>query len=160
MIALALAGEPTLLIADEPTTALDVTVQRGILDLLDEFRRDSGMAVMLVTHDLAVVRSRADRIAVMYAGSVVESGSVAEVFQRPAHPYTRALLGARPLVAERGIRLSAIAGSPPALDAHPPGCPFAPRCTFAELACSEQLPAVENVGEGHLARCRRWQELP
>jgi oligopeptide/dipeptide ABC transporter ATP-binding protein len=160
MIALALAGNPPLLVADEPTTALDVTVQRGILDLLDAFRQESGMAVLLVTHDLAVVRSRADRIAVMYAGSVVERGPVTDVFAKPAHPYTRALLGARPLVAERGSRLTAIAGAPPALDQHPPGCPFAPRCSFAEAACEEAFPLTEQVDGDHLVRCRRWQELP
>ena len=159
MIALALAGGAPLLVADEPTTALDVTVQREILDLLDSLRRDLGMALVLVTHDLAVIGDRADRVAVMYAGSVVEQGPVAEVLGAPVHPYTKALLAARPFGAEPGSRLASIAGLPPALGAHPAGCAFAPRCAHAQTACEEAAPAVVQVSAQHSTRCIRWREL-
>jgi oligopeptide/dipeptide ABC transporter ATP-binding protein len=159
MIALALAGDPHLLVADEPTTALDVTVQRGILELLESLRRESSMTVLLVTHDLAVIRDRADRVAVMYSGSVVERGWVSEIFERPVHPYTKALLGARPAIAAPGTRLTSIPGAPPPLDDQPPGCAFAPRCSFAEPPCNEGLPDAVDVGGGHVTRCRRWKAI-
>lgn len=146
-IAIALAKNPELLIADEPTTALDVTTQLGILRLLDELRRERRLAVLFVTHDLAVARLVCQDVVVMYAGLVVETGPIAEVMARPRHPYTRALLDADSGHAEPLSRLRAIPGQPPTLTALPPGCPFAPRCPLAEEACSAAIPGVERHGE-------------
>jgi oligopeptide/dipeptide ABC transporter ATP-binding protein len=154
MIALALAGRPSLLIADEPTTALDVTVQRRILRLITELRGETGMAVIFVSHDLGVVREVSDEVAIMYAGRTVESGPVAEVFERPAHPYTQALLAAQPGDADRAAPLAAIAGTQPALGERVPGCPFRPRCPHALDACAGPVPTVA-VGAGHAAACLR-----
>ncbi len=151
-IAIALAKNPELLIADEPTTALDVTTQLGILRLLDELRRERRLAVLFVTHDLAVARLVCQDVAVMYAGLVVETGPIGEVMARPRHPYTRALLDADSGHAEPLSRLRAIPGQPPTLTALPPGCPFAPRCPLAEEACSAAIPAVERHG-GVQVRC-------
>jgi oligopeptide/dipeptide ABC transporter ATP-binding protein len=145
-IAIALAKNPTLLIADEPTTALDVTTQLGILRLLDELRRERDLAVLFVTHDLAVARLVCQNVGVMYGGIVVEAGPIAEVMARPLHPYTRALLDADSGHAEPLSRLRAIPGQPPTLTALPSGCPFAPRCPIAEEACSAALPAVDTYG--------------
>ena len=145
-IAIALAKNPTLLIADEPTTALDVTTQLGILRLLDELRRERDLALLFVTHDLAVARLVCQNVAVMYGGIVVEAGPIAEVMARPLHPYTRALLDADSGHAEPHSRLRAIPGQPPPLTALPPGCPFAPRCPIAEEACSAAVPAVDTYG--------------
>jgi len=145
-IAIALAKNPELLIADEPTTALDVTTQLGILRLLDELRRERRLAVLFVTHDLAVARLVCQDVAVMYAGLVVETGPIAEVMAEPLHPYTRALLDADSGNAEPLSRLRAIPGQPPALTALPAGCPFAPRCPLAEEACSAAIPPVERHG--------------
>jgi oligopeptide/dipeptide ABC transporter ATP-binding protein len=152
MIALALACEPKLLIADEPTTALDVTIQAQILELLEELRDRLSMGVLLVTHDLGVIAGRADRVLVMYAGRIVESGSTKELFARPRHPYTEALLGAIPrLDQERDEELRSIPGLPPDL-AHPPaGCRFAPRCEFATDHCRTEDPAL--TGEPHAYAC-------
>uniref|UniRef100_UPI0018DFD0E1 ABC transporter ATP-binding protein n=1 Tax=Neoroseomonas rubea TaxID=2748666 RepID=UPI0018DFD0E1 len=130
MIAMALACRPRLLIADEPTTALDVTVQAQILSLLDDLKRETGTAVVLVTHDLGVVADHADEVAVMYAGRVAEQARAAAIFARPEHPYTAGLLGAAPGEGERGERLASIEGTVPDLRAPPPGCRFAPRCPF------------------------------
>ncbi len=152
MIAAAIACGPRLLLADEPTTALDVTVQAQILDLLRSIARDSGMAVILITHDLGVVAGLADRVAVMYAGRIVEAADTRTLFANPAHPYTRGLLGAVPQL-DRGWDedLPTIAGSvETALAAK--GCRFAPRCNFAYAACAER-PPLEAVGEGHVAAC-------
>jgi oligopeptide/dipeptide ABC transporter ATP-binding protein len=145
-IAIALAKNPKLLIADEPTTALDVTTQLGILRLLDELRRERDLAVLFVTHDLAVARLVCQNVAVMYGGLVVETGPISQIMTRPLHPYTRALLDADSGHAEPLTRLRAIPGQPPALTALPPGCPFAPRCPIAEPACSAAIPAVETFG--------------
>ncbi|MCU1503344.1 MAG: oppD1 [Ilumatobacteraceae bacterium] len=146
-IAIALAKEPRLLIADEPTTALDVTTQVAILRLLDELRRERNLALLFVTHDLAVARLVCQDLVVMYAGLVVESGPIATVMAQPRHPYTRALLDADAGHAEPHTRLRAIPGQPPALTALPAGCPFAPRCPVAEDRCNDAIPAVERFGD-------------
>ena len=152
MIAMALAGRPKLLIADEPTTALDVTIQAQILDLVRKLQQDSGMAVLLITHDLGVIAEMSDRVAVMYAGRVVETGSALDIFDRPAHPYTRGLLASRPRIAAGEAWLSTIEGTVPALGQMPAGCSFAPRCALAQAACGV-VPALRQVGEGHWAAC-------
>lgn len=159
MIALALAGRPSLLIADEPTTALDVTVQRRILRLLDAIRCDSGMSLIFVSHDLGVVRSISDHIAIMYAGATVETGPVGEVFGRPSHPYTRALIAAQPASAVRDLPLAAIPGAHPSIGSRPSGCPFAPRCAMAVDRCARQAPAAVRIGTTHEATCWRAGEV-
>jgi oligopeptide/dipeptide ABC transporter ATP-binding protein len=146
-IAIALAKEPKLLIADEPTTALDVTTQVSILRLLDELRRERDLALLFVTHDLAVARLVCQNLAVMYAGIVVEAGPIGAVMSNPRHPYTRALLDADSGHAEPLSRLRAIPGQPPPLSDLPPGCPFAPRCPLAEARCTEEVPPVRMYGE-------------
>ncbi|MEO7938920.1 MAG: ABC transporter ATP-binding protein [Burkholderiaceae bacterium] len=152
MIAMALAGRPKLLIADEPTTALDVTIQAQILDLVRKLQQDNGMAVLLITHDLGVIAEMSDRVAVMYAGRVVETGTALDIFDRPAHPYTRGLLASRPRIAAGGEWLSTIDGTVPAVGQMPQGCSFAPRCALAQPACSV-VPPLRPVGEGHAAAC-------
>ncbi len=155
-IAMALACEPDLLIADEPTTALDVTIQRQILELIDELVRERSMALLLISHDLGVIAQQATRMLVMYGGSVVESGSTAGVFARMAHPYTRGLFGARPrLGAAPGQRLETIEGSVPELADLPAGCAFSERCAWAQPACVDNRPAPILVGAGHTASCLR-----
>jgi len=154
MIAIAIANRPALLIADEPTTALDVTVQAQILDLLGELRDKLGLAMLFISHDLAVVSQVSRRTAVMYAGSVVESGPAAEVFARPAHPYTRGLLNSVPtLRSDRSQPLRTIEGMVPSAASLPPGCPFAPRCEHAIAGCSRELPPLVEVAKEHWARC-------
>jgi peptide/nickel transport system ATP-binding protein len=153
MIALALACGPQLLLADEPTTALDATVQIQILLLLRELQRESGMSVVFVTHDVGVVAEIADRVAVMYAGRIVETGPVAEVIKRPRHPYTQGLLASTIHGSMRGSRIDAIPGAPPDLAALPPGCSFAPRCRHARTACTAALPEPVALGAQHEARC-------
>ena len=154
MIAMAVVNRPTLLIADEPTTALDVTVQAQILDLLAELRTKFGLAMLFISHDLAVVSHVADRIAVMYAGNLVELGSKPEIFQAPGHPYTRGLLNAVPtLKTDRARPLKTIEGTVPPLYAIPPGCPFEPRCDFREPQCRHGLPPLLEITPGHWARC-------
>ena len=154
MIAMAIVNRPQLLIADEPTTALDVTIQAQILELLADLRRKFGLAMLFISHDLAVVSEVADRVAVMYAGSVVELGTKWEIFQTPAHPYTRGLLEAVPdLKTERGRPLGTIEGTVPPLQAMPPGCAFEPRCGFRVPECTRELPPLVEVAEGHWARC-------
>jgi peptide/nickel transport system ATP-binding protein len=155
MIAMALACEPDLLIADEPTTALDVTVQAQILDLLRELQQQSGMAIILITHDLGVVAEMADEVAVMYSGRVVERTSGAAIFDDPQHPYTLGLLGSIPKIEETQERLLAIEGAVPAPFALPPGCRFHPRCVFHEPACEAEVPELRDLGGGHLAACLR-----
>jgi oligopeptide/dipeptide ABC transporter ATP-binding protein len=151
-IAIALACGPRLLIADEPTTALDVTVQAGILRLLDRLRREQELSVILITHDLAVMSSLADRVSIFYAGRVVESGSREEVLQHPRHPYTRALLDALPHPeAERDTPLIAIKGTPPTPQRIPAGCPFHPRCAFAVDVCTTDDPPLAPVNGRRLA---------
>ena len=142
-IAIALACRPKLLIADEPTTALDVTVQAGILRLLDALRRESGLSVILITHDLGVMSSIADRVSVFYAGRIVEAGSVEELLSQPRHPYTRALLEALPHPeAEGGAELVAIAGAPASPQRRPAGCAFHPRCAYAQESCQTEVPPL------------------
>jgi peptide/nickel transport system ATP-binding protein len=159
VMAIALACGPDLLIADEPTTALDATIQREVLDLLDELRRDSGMALLLISHNLDVMAARVERLAVMYGGQIVESGPTREVFERRAHPYTRGLFAARPALGlARGTRLATIRGRVPALHEMPRGCAFAERCTFVVEACRAAPPAEQAVSAAHAVRCIRWRE--
>jgi oligopeptide/dipeptide ABC transporter ATP-binding protein len=154
MIAAALACGPDLIIADEPTTALDVTIQAEILLLLDELRRDAGLALLLITHDLGVVQSVADRIAVMYAGRKIEEGPVAAVLSAPLHPYTRMLMAARPDAGQgRGSRLAEIPGNVPPPQAMPPGCAFAPRCPDAMDRCTAASPGWTAPAPGHGTAC-------
>ena len=156
MIAIALACRPRLLIADEPTTALDVTVQAQILALLDELKRETGTAVLLITHDLGVVADHADDVAVMYAGRIAERAPSAPLFERPQHPYTIGLLGARPrLDGPADERLASIEGLVPDLSNPPPGCRFAPRCPFVLAECREQLPRLVPILGMHEAACLR-----
>ena len=153
MIAMALMCSPALLIADEPTTALDVTIQAQVLGLMRELRDATGTAILLITHDLGVVAEMADRVLVMYAGQVVESAPVTALFAFPQHPYTVGLLGARPSLAGRHARLAAIRGMvPPALST-PAGCRFASRCPFADRQCRENAPELREIRPGHHSRC-------
>ena len=157
MIAIALACNPKVLIADEPTTALDVTIQAQILDLVKRLRRESGMAIIWITHDLGVMAGLADRVMVMYGGLVVERASVARLYRNPRHPYTRGLLGTLPrLDGTRAERLESIPGQPPSLDRTPAACPFAPRCSSAFERCREENPTLKMVGNGHEVAC--WLE--
>ena len=158
MIALALACKPKILLADEPTTALDATVQIQILLLLRELQREFGMAVIFVTHDVGAAVEVSDRLAVMYAGRFVETGSIRDVLRRHAHPYTEGLLAANLHGAERGARLITIPGSPPNLAALPQGCDFAPRCTHVLDGCRKIDPPPTSCGDGHIARCLRIEE--
>ena len=154
MIAMAIVNRPRLLIADEPTTALDVTIQAQILDLLAELRTKFGLAMLFISHDLAVVSQVAGRVAVMYAGSVVELGNRHEIFRSPAHPYTRGLLHSVPdLKTKRGDPLETIEGTVPPLHAMPPGCAFEPRCAFRVPECARALPPLVEVAREHWARC-------
>ena len=152
MIAIALAAEPEILIADEPTTALDVTVQAQILELLDRLRTQHGMAVLLITHDLGVVAGRADDMCVMYAGQIVERASTRQVFEAPAHPYTRGLFGSVPTITGPRERLTPIAGSVPPPTAWPTGCRFAPRCPERFARC-DTMPSLRRAAPGHESRC-------
>jgi oligopeptide/dipeptide ABC transporter ATP-binding protein len=156
MIAYAIASSPQLLIADEPTTALDVTVQLQIIELLAELRREHGLSLVLITHNLSVVAELCDRVIVMYLGRIVEQGPVLEIFDRPRHPYTRGLLGSRPTV-QVGGELSTIPGQVPDLRDRPGGCPFHPRCALAQEICVSVAPAVEVVSGGHLVECHFWR---
>ncbi len=153
MIAMALACDPELLIADEPTTALDVTIQAQILDLLQDLRRETGAAVILITHDLGVVAEVVDEVLVMYAGQVVERASVADLFTMPQHPYTLGLLGSLPRLDHRRERLAAIPGAVPDMSNPPPGCRFAARCPFADAKCRAEAPPLASPGPGRLSRC-------
>ena len=154
MIAMAVVNRPSLLIADEPTTALDVTIQAQVLDLLSELREKFSLAMLFISHDLAVVSQVSHRIGVMYAGSLVEMGTAQEVFTHPAHPYTRGLLHSVPtLRSERSQPLQTIEGTVPAITGLPPGCAFEPRCSSRITACSAVLPPLVEVTPGHLARC-------
>jgi peptide/nickel transport system ATP-binding protein len=156
MIALALACKPQVLLADEPTTALDATVQIQVLILLRELQRDLGLAIVFVTHDIGAALEVADRIAVMYAGRIVEEGTARELIHSPRHPYTLALLRGRAHGAmSKGQRLVTIAGSPPDLSRLPPGCAFAERCAWAQEACGSTQPGAVEIAPGHRARCLR-----
>ena len=153
MIAIALVCEPKLLIADEPTTALDVTIQAQILDLLRELQRDFQMAMLMITHDLGVVAEIADRVNVMYAGRLVETAPVARLFAAPAHPYSAGLMRSRPDLSEERERLVTIQGTVPAPHQMPAGCRFAPRCTRADATCVAAAPALSRLAEDHFAAC-------
>jgi peptide/nickel transport system ATP-binding protein len=158
MIALALACKPQLLLADEPTTALDATVQIQVLILLRELQRDLGLSIIFVTHDIGAATEVADRIAVMYAGRIVEEGSARQLIRAPRHPYTIALLQGRAHGAmQRGQRLVTIPGAPPDLARLPPGCAFAPRCAWAQDACRTAAPDAITLASGHVARCFRTE---
>jgi oligopeptide transport system ATP-binding protein len=159
MIAMAIALGPDLLIADEPTTALDVTVQAQIMDLLQDLQREIGMAMVLITHDLGVVADVADHVAVMYAGRVVERGTVRDVLGRPAHPYTRALLDSVPQLQGNSSVLRPIVGSPPDMAAMPAGCPFHPRCRFATGECRSVPPPQVAVAPGRIAECHHAERV-
>lgn len=158
MIAIAIAMDPQVLIADEPTTALDVTVQAQIMSLLAELQRERRMGLILITHDMGVIADVADRVAVMYAGRVVERASTAETFGRPAHPYTRALLESIPRPQRLGKPLSVIRGAPPDLSRLPQGCSFAPRCPLAIEVCRSDPPLYVVEGD-RVSACHRWQEV-
>ena len=167
MIAMALALDPRILIADEPTTALDVTVQAQVMDLLKDLQRDTGMALILITHDLGVVNEVADRVAVMYAGKIVETGTVDDVFTKPAMPYTVGLMNSIPLVEAKGGRLNPIVGQPPNLANIPSGCPFHPRCPKARTGvdaapgrdCVTDVPPLRTVTIGREAACHYAEEV-
>ncbi|MGD9705125.1 MAG: ABC transporter ATP-binding protein [Acidimicrobiia bacterium] len=158
MLAIAISCDPVLLIADEPTTALDVTVQAQILDLISGLCSETGMALILITHDLGVVARYADHVAVMYAGSIVEYAPTADLYSRPAHPYTRDLLRSLPKVGQRSQRLNSIAGSPPDLTIPWDGCAYAPRCSSATAECSTDVPPWFQVGPSHVSRCWRYMD--
>ncbi|WP_326826481.1 ABC transporter ATP-binding protein [Streptosporangium sp. NBC_01756] len=159
MIAMALALDPRLLIADEPTTALDVTVQAQILRLLRQRQRAGRLGMIIISHDLGVVARAADRVAVMYAGRIVETGTVAEVYERPAHPYTLGLMRAVPTLRDDGAPLEAIDGHPPDLAAPPTGCSFHPRCPFARDRCREVEPEPRELGPQRAAACHFAEEM-
>lgn len=159
-LAMALACKPSVLIADEPTTALDVTIQAQIVALVKELQRRLGMAILWITHDLALVAGLVDRVAVMYAGALVEEASVGDLFRTPRHPYTVGLLRSLPAVAVgRRRALTAIDGRPPDLLEPPAGCAFAPRCPWAVSRCREETPPLHPVAPGHASACWRWEEV-
>ncbi len=156
--AIGIACEPRLLIADEPTTSLDLTIQAQYLKLLGDLQKAHGLALIFITHNLGIVAKMCDQLAVMYAGRVVESGPVSQIFNRPAHPYTRALLNSIPVMGDPDKRLTAIDGQPPDMSTMPPGCSFAPRCTSVMPRCREAEPPPFVVGEGRISRC--WLAEP
>ncbi|MBF4134229.1 MULTISPECIES: ABC transporter ATP-binding protein [Streptomyces] len=158
MIAMAMALEPKLIIADEPTTALDVTVQAQVMELLAELQREYNMGLILITHDLGVVADVADKIAVMYAGRIVETAPVHDIYRAPAHPYTRGLLDSIPRLDQKGQELYAIKGLPPNLLAIPPGCAFHPRCPLAQPVCTTDEPPLYEVDPRRRSACHFWKE--
>ncbi|MFJ6615240.1 ABC transporter ATP-binding protein [Streptomyces sp. NPDC091289] len=158
MIAMAMALEPSLIIADEPTTALDVTVQAQVMELLAELQRELNMGLILITHDLGVVADVADKIAVMYAGRIVETAPVHEIYRAPAHPYTKGLLQSIPRLDQKGQELYAIKGLPPNLTRIPPGCAFNPRCPMAQDVCRSDVPPLYEVDEQRRSACHFWKE--
>ncbi|HSJ83839.1 MAG TPA: ABC transporter ATP-binding protein [Acidimicrobiia bacterium] len=158
--AMAMAYQPQVLIADEPTTALDVTIQAQYLRLLEDLQERTGVGIILITHDFGVIAEACDRVAVMYAGRIVEQGPVAEIFDNPRHPYTRALLESRPKTGSRKARLQSIGGQPPSLNDLPPGCRFAERCAYAMSRCEEEYPPIMVIDGPHGAACWRSEEAP
>jgi oligopeptide/dipeptide ABC transporter ATP-binding protein len=159
MIAIALAAEPKILLADELTTALDVTIQDQIMKLLNHLRQQLGMSIILVTHDLGVVAQMCDRLAVMYAGFVMEICDVVSLFASPRNPYTYGLICSLPQSNALGRKLKPIGGSPPDLGALPSGCPFVPRCEFKEDLCSRTLPELQEIKPGHFSRCHCLEKM-
>ena len=159
MIAMALALDPDVLIADEPTTALDVTVQAQIMELLGELQQETGMGLILITHDLGVVADVADRVAVMYAGEIVETGSIFDVYESPAHPYTQGLMASIPRLDQKGNKLTPIGGSPPNLMRIPSGCPFHPRCPYAQKVCTTEDPPLYEVTSTRRSACHFWKDV-
>ncbi|WP_088228111.1 ABC transporter ATP-binding protein [Desulfosporosinus sp. FKB] len=159
MIAIALASKPRLLLADEPTTALDVTIQDQIIKLLNDLKRELKMSMILVTHDLGVAAQMCDRMAVMYAGNIMEITDAVTLFGSPRHPYTIGLLNSLAVNKEKGGKLQPINGAPPDLSNMPEGCPFAPRCQYCEPLCEKQLPDLQEIEPGHLSRCRCVEKL-
>jgi oligopeptide/dipeptide ABC transporter ATP-binding protein len=161
MIAMAISNQPKVLIADEPTTALDVTIQAQVLDVLQVARRETHASVILITHDLGIIAEMADRVAVMYAGRIVESGDVHQLFRAPKHPYTMGLLGSLPSIEGDTDRLEPIGGVPPSGTSIPPGCPFHPRCQLGRgrPECHQQRPALRSIGEGRSAACHFVEEV-
>jgi oligopeptide/dipeptide ABC transporter ATP-binding protein len=156
--AISISCEPRVIIADEPTTSLDVTIQAQYLRLLREIQEETGLALIFITHDFGIVAKMCDRVMVMYAGRIVESGPVREIFNKPSHPYTQALLSSVPKLEERPERLYSIQGQPPALWDVPPGCRFAARCAYADDRCQQAYPPSFTVGEGHIADCWRLED--
>ena len=159
MIAMALSLDPDILIADEPTTALDVTVQAQIMELLDDLQTETGMGLILITHDLGVVADVSDRLAVMYAGKIVETGDVYEIYGNPAHPYTEGLMASIPRIDQKGENLNPIKGAPPNLMRIPTGCPFHPRCPYARQRCVEEVPPLYEVAADRRSACHYWEEV-
>ncbi|MFN2525358.1 MAG: ABC transporter ATP-binding protein [Actinomycetota bacterium] len=159
MIAMALSLDPDILIADEPTTALDVTVQAQIMELLDALQSDTGMGLILITHDLGVVADVADRVVVMYAGKIVETGSVFDVYGNPAHPYSEGLMQSIPRLDQKGVELNPIKGSPPNLMRIPSGCPFHPRCPYRQDICVTDEPPLYEVTKDRRSACHFWQDV-
>ncbi|GAA4249270.1 ABC transporter ATP-binding protein [Dactylosporangium darangshiense] len=159
MIAMAIANDPDLIIADEPTTALDVTIQAQVLQLIQRAQRETGAATVLITHDLGIVAELADRVVVMYAGRVVETAGVLELFDRPRHPYTLGLLASLPRMDADTDRLDPIPGNPPNMADPPPGCPFHPRCAIARDRCRTERPALLEIGDGRRSACHFQEEL-
>jgi oligopeptide/dipeptide ABC transporter ATP-binding protein len=151
--AISISCQPSVLIADEPTTSLDVTIQAQYLKLLKELQRESNLGLIFITHDFGIVAKMCDKVAVMYAGKIVEQGSVRDIFNHPSHPYTEALLASVPKLEEDVDRLYSIEGQPPALHDLPPGCPFAPRCPYVMEQCREEYPSVFQLNEAHSAAC-------
>ena len=158
-IARALSATPSLILADEPTTALDVTIQAQILDLLKDLRRKMDVSIMLITHDMGIVAEICERVTVLYAGQVCETGTVEQVFSKPKHPYTEALLTSVPSLALRKEKLSVIPGNVPNLIEPPSGCRFHPRCPYARQVCIDQVPVLESIGDGRWVHCHRYREL-
>jgi oligopeptide transport system ATP-binding protein len=160
MIAMALANRPDLLIADEPTTALDVTVQAQILDLMRDLKREFNTSIVLITHDLGVIAGLADRVMVMYAGSIVEEGAVRDIFKRPQHPYTEGLLKSMPRLDSHGLnRLETIGGQPPNLQNLPTGCSFRDRCQYAFERCAQERPLLHSIDAGRAKACHLERSL-
>lgn len=162
MIAMALACGPNLLIADEPTTALDVTIQAQILELMKRLQREIGMSILFITHDLGVIAQMADRVVVMYAGRAVEEAGIRDLYGKPLMPYTMGLINSIPRVDQietEDRKLPTIPGNVPSALRHPPGCTFNPRCTHRQEICVRAMPELEDAGGGHMVRCARWREL-
>ncbi len=159
MIAMALALDPDILVADEPTTALDVTVQAQVLELLAQLQQETGMGLILITHDLGVVAEVADRVAVMYAGRIVETGPVRDLYHHPAHPYTQGLMASTPRMDQRSGQLTPIRGAPPDLMRIPPGCPFHPRCSYRQDVCLQEEPPLDRVPGDRESACHFWKDV-